>query len=119
MLRKSVLVWGFVCCAGLVVRADTVQLKDKFSVTGKVLAEKRDQVVVDLGFTVLSIPRNQIVKILKGDVSAPPPAAVEKPLDEEPPAAPSKPGLYAAPTRPGPASNVRDLVKRIGEAVVQ
>ena len=45
--------------------ADTIQLKDKAAVVGKVLAEKHDQVVVDVGYTVLVIPRNQIVKILE------------------------------------------------------
>ena len=29
--------------------ADAIQLKEKTSVTGKILAEKRDQVVIDLG----------------------------------------------------------------------
>src|SRR5258705_11776066 len=47
--------------------ADTIQLKDKASVVGKVLAEKRDQVAVDIGYTVLTIPRNQIVKISRTD----------------------------------------------------
>src|SRR6185437_40526 len=45
--------------------ADTLQLKDKAAITGKILAEKHDQVVVDVGYTVLVIPRNQIVKIYK------------------------------------------------------
>src|SRR5215467_13247745 len=46
--------------------ADTVLLKDRASVVGKVLAEKRDQVVVDLGYTTLTVPRNQIVRISRG-----------------------------------------------------
>ena len=46
-----------------IAAADVVQLKDKSSVTGKILAEKRDQVFVDLGYTVLAIPRNQVAKI--------------------------------------------------------
>src|SRR5687767_13406840 len=45
--------------------AEVVQLRDKAAVTGKVLAEKKDQVVVDLGFTVLSIPKSQIIRISK------------------------------------------------------
>ena len=40
--------------------ADVVQLKDKASVTGKILAEKRDQVFIDLGYTVLAIPRTGV-----------------------------------------------------------
>ena len=42
--------------------ADTIQLKDKAAVTGRVLAEKPDQVVVDVGYTVLVIPRNQVAR---------------------------------------------------------
>ena len=50
--------------------ADTVQLKDKATVTGTILAEKKDQVIVDIGYTVLTIPRNQILKVSKGSSSA-------------------------------------------------
>src|SRR5262245_15568438 len=39
------------------VTAEVVVLKEKATVIGKVLAEKKDVVVVDLGYTVLSIPR--------------------------------------------------------------
>ena len=47
--------------------AEVVQLKDKSSVTGRILAEKKDQVVVDLGYTVLAIPRSQIVHVIKDE----------------------------------------------------
>src|SRR5207247_285326 len=55
-----------------VVAADVLQLKDRASITGQILAEKRDQVVVDLGYTVLIVPRSQIARITR-DV-APEPA---------------------------------------------
>ena len=45
--------------------ADTVLLKDKSAVTGKILAEKSDAVVVDVGYTVLVVPRNAISRISK------------------------------------------------------
>src|SRR5205809_6684694 len=48
--------------------AEVIQLKEKALVAGKVLAEKRDQVIIDLGFTVLTIPRNQIVRISKEEL---------------------------------------------------
>ena len=48
--------------------ADTIELKEKAAVVGKVLAEKPDQVAVDLGYTVLVIPRNQVVKILRDNI---------------------------------------------------
>src|SRR5579859_1193791 len=40
--------------------ADTIQLKDSAAVTGKILAEKPDSVVVDVGYTVLVVPRTAI-----------------------------------------------------------
>ena len=118
----------FVClltvAAGLacVSRAETIQLKDKAAVTGKVLAEKRDQVIVDLGFTVLAIPRSQISAIAKTD--APSSAARSPtPVVFNPPT--TKPGLinaagfYSAGDKSTPEGNVRDLVNQLGEAVVQ
>src|SRR5688572_17472986 len=49
------------------VTAETIVLKDKASVTGKILTQKKEGVAVDLGFTVLMIPRNQISKILDSE----------------------------------------------------
>src|SRR5688572_33469805 len=56
--------------------AETIQLKDQAAVSGKILAEKRDQVVVELGFTVLSIPKSYIAKISRD--TAPDPKASSK-----------------------------------------
>jgi len=102
------------------VQADTVQLKDKAAVTGKILADKRDQLILDLGYTVLTIPRDQIVRVLKSNEVAAQPVA-KLPEVEKPTAAADTTvsGMYISPGKPGPASNVRDLVKQIGEAVVQ
>ena len=36
-------------------RADTLNLKDDAALTGRILAEKNEQVFVDLGFTVLAL----------------------------------------------------------------
>ena len=65
MLRKCLLFLALAACVGQAVEADTIQLKDKAAVVGKVLAEKRDQVAVDIGYTVLVSPRNKVVKISK------------------------------------------------------
>src|SRR5256885_14592918 len=64
MLRKCFFLFPIVCVLQS-VSAETIQLKDKAAITGKVLAEKRDQVAVDVGYTVLVIPRKDIVKISK------------------------------------------------------
>jgi serine protease Do len=103
--------------------AATVQLKDKASVTGKILTQKRDQVVVDIGYTTLVIPRNQIVKILENDAvqiaaksaSAPSaPSAPAQPVPVEP-----KAGFFRTESKPPPERTVRELVNQLGEGVVQ
>src|SRR5262245_34265126 len=104
-------------------QAETIQLKEKASINGKILAEKKDQVAVDVGYTVLVIPRNQIVKISRSENSDPPPKSVTSPKAAE--VAESRTGVeprasfYSAPNKPLPQRSVRDLVNQIGEAVVQ
>ena len=98
--------------------ADELQLKDNATVSGKILAEKKDQVVVDIGYTVLLVPRNQIVKISKDESPKPEKSAAPKK------AAPiatleSKQGLFRTASVPPPVRDVRDLVSQLGEAVVQ
>ena len=120
--------------------AETIQLKDQASVSGKILAEKRDQVVVDLGFTVLSIPKSYIAKISKEAAPDPkasakngrpstngrpangrssaPTATAEVPTAPTPTVAAPR-ALYQG-ARPGlEEQSVRELVKQLGEAVVQ
>jgi len=50
-------------CAGCALPAATVELKDKASVSGKILAEKPNEIVIDIGYTVLVIPRDQILNL--------------------------------------------------------
>jgi len=123
MLRKHFFVSLLVVCALKGAPAETIQLKDKATVSGRILAEKHDQVVVDIGYTVLVIPRNQIAKISKPDVPEPAakPAPSPKPSGdgEGAPAQESKAGFYSAPNKPLPQRSVRDLVNQLGEAVVQ
>ncbi len=117
--------------AGVQVEAaDTIQLKDRAAIVGTILAEKPDQVVVDVGYTVLTIPRAQIVSIKQGETAMPsvrtPPASSgpadtnrpAKPAPVAPAAVQTPGGIYhlAPPGRPERA--VRELVARLGEAVV-
>lgn len=109
--------------------AETVQLKDRASVSGKILAEKRDAVIVDLGYTVLSVPRDRIAKILKDDEAAPAPKETKSKSGKAQPAA--GPAVATTPTKAdgtelyrlskGNVSekSVRELVAQLGEAVVQ
>src|ERR1043166_2848861 len=124
MTLKKILVSGAIVLGAQVgARADIIELKDKAAVNGKILTEKHDQIAVDIGYTVLVIPRSQIAKISKGDAaeaqpkrSAPSKGAASA---EDADILPSKPGFYSQPGRSASIQNVRDLVNLIGEAVVQ
>jgi serine protease Do len=113
------------CCALAVTgRADTIQLKDKGAVTGTILADKRDQLAVDIGYTVLIIPKNQILKILKNNVSATRPTPVRTAPEPETRSEPamvneSPVGFYSGGKKGTATRTVRDLVNQLGEAVVQ
>jgi serine protease Do len=121
MLMKCLCMLAAVVCSLRLAAADTVQLKEKAAVTGKILSEKRDQVVVDIGYTVLVIPRNQVVKILKEDAKEPAPktASLVKVVEPDAAKTDASPGFYSDSHKPLPAGTVRDLVNRVGEAVVQ
>ncbi len=60
MSFKKHVALSLVVCAANLAAADTIQLKDSAAVTGKILAEKPDSVVVDVGYTVLVVPGNAI-----------------------------------------------------------
>lgn len=78
--------------------------------TGKILAEKGDSVVVDVGYTVLVVPRNAVAGIIKstGTTSGATAALLDAP-----------PQFYTAGATAMPARDVQDLVKQLGQAVVQ
>jgi len=126
MLKNCFLVAAFCAAPVFSASADTIQLKDKASVSGKVLAEKHDQVAIDIGYTVLVIPRSQILRILKTDVPEPVVKSIvsQKLVPDAEPAgkavvAQSSGCIYSVATRPLPARSVRELVSELGEAVVQ
>ncbi len=101
---------------------DVIQLTDQGSVTGKILADKRDQVVVDIGYTVLVIPRSQIAGITRdkegGSATTAPVAATPIPAPAVN-ATESKSGGYETAGTPPPVKEVRELVNLLGESVVQ
>jgi serine protease Do len=127
MLKQTFFVLAAVMLGLPAAMADTIQLKDKAAITGKVLAEKHDQVVVDVGYTVLVVPRSQIVKVSKSDV-ADPVASIPGPKKSTLPSAikaaedavvPGLRGFYTTAAKSGPTRPVRELVDLLGEAVVQ
>ena len=129
MSLKVTLALAAILLAGLKPAfADVVELKDKAAITGKVLAEKRDAVVVDVGYTVLVIPRSAVTKILAGEsMDSVPAKSGEKkssPPSKSLPAdtkavVESNRGFYQVANKIGPERNIRDLVNQLGEAVVQ
>lgn len=128
--RMALALAGILAVGGNPASADVVELKDKAAITGKLLTEKHDAVVMDVGYTVLVIPRSAITRITLGE---PVPTALTKSTGgktrpataasaatlESGSAADSRPGLYQLGNRAGAERNVRDLVNQLGEAVVQ
>jgi serine protease Do len=119
MSRLTIISFAALIAGIQALRADTIQLRDNASVSGNILAEKHDQVVIDLGFTILAVPRAEIIKISKKDSAENtsgsgaqggllPSAFVDSHSD-----------IYHTATTPPPAREVRELVNILGEAVVQ
>ncbi len=125
MLKQCVCMLLLMGCAA--ATAATVELKGKASVTGRILEEKRDLIVIDVGYTVLVIPRSQVQKLLRDNevaakaIVAPAPMAAAAPI----PAAQAggeagvEQDFYRSGTASALEQNVRDLVNAIGSAVVQ
>jgi Trypsin-like serine proteases, typically periplasmic, contain C-terminal PDZ domain len=117
MIRHSVLTlvarlktfvgWGlaFGLLTAPVFGLSTLKLKNGAVIQGDILAERADRVVLDLGFTVLTVPRDEIDRITAENA----PEAAE---DE------SSGDLYR--TSSGrPVLTVKENVERVAEAVVQ
>lgn len=105
--------------------ADTLQLEDKASVTGRIIAEKPDALFVDVGYTVITVPRAQVVGIRRDAVDStarpgaePPSGSSEEPLAQAVVSTASG-SIYADPPPDAPEATVREFVGRLGEAVVQ
>jgi serine protease Do len=113
-LKKHFVLLALVLCAANPAPADTLQLKGNGAITGKILAEKSDSVVVDVGYTVLVVPRSIITKISKAVEAVSPAAAASNLLVSV-----NTPQFYSASARPVSPRDVQELVKQIGEAVIQ
>ncbi len=123
---------GLLFAGVLSAAADTVQLKDQASVTGRILSDDHDQVVVDAGGLVVVIPHKYVTGISHGSDEPAPKSKVKAATAKAAPSpAPdlasrqnletvqNKVDFYDAVSRPGALRAVRDLVNQIGEAVVQ
>ena len=117
MSLKKYFVLSVLLGAGLnVLLADTIQLKGNDALTGKILTEKPDAVVLDVGYTVLVVPRSAIVNISQAsNALARLKATVNPLLSVNAPAQFYYTGGGHAPAM----RDVQEIVKQIGEAVVQ
>jgi len=91
---------------------DQVFLKEKGTISGKILAEKKDQVVVDVGYTVLVVPRDQVSRILRAADTAKSTPEDAKPLE-------TNLEFYRRSDSEAPKRTVKELVDTLGEAIVQ
>ncbi len=123
MIRRWFLLTALIGLGLQQVCADTIQLKDQAAIVGKVLAEKPDQIAVDIGYTVLVVPRSQVVRVERSDAPADATGSMAAsgpaPATGSGNAAEAQPGFYSAPNQPAPTHSVLELVTRLGEAVVQ
>jgi serine protease Do len=123
MLKKCVCL--LLLLSGAASFAATVELKGKASVTGTIIEEKRDEIVIDIGYTVLVIPRSQVRKLLHDNeiaaksIAAPAPAATPAPVPQVFSETSVEPGFFRTDGAGAQEQNVRDLVNSIGSAVVQ
>lgn len=85
-----------------------VKLKNGASIQGDIIAERSDRVIVDLGFNVISIPRDDIDTITTEATGSAAPAETDTTNADLFRAAPNQPTL-----------TVKENVTRVGDAVVQ
>ena len=112
-LKKNLILSAAILLALQFAGADTIQLQNEDAVTGKILAEKPDSVVVDVGYTVLVIPKSAVTKISRsGEV-------LEKNSTTSPLLTALTPEFYTPGQANAPTADVPNLVKQMGEAVVQ
>jgi len=125
MLKQYVSLLLLLSCAA--APAATVELKGKASVTGTIIEEKRDLIVIDIGYTVLVIPKSQVLNLIHdkeasakakvAPVPGPSPASgstVQSAVD-----AGAANGFYRVAASSVLEQSVRELVSILGAAVVQ
>lgn len=110
-------VWGLFFLIAADLHADELRLKQSATISGKILAEKVDRIFVDVGYTVLDIPRDQIAEIIRGSKAGDKKSKGDKQI--KPVETALENGLYHVNKHRPPASSVRELVATLGESVVQ
>jgi serine protease Do len=120
MLKQLFMLMSLMFGSALAMAADTIELKDKAAVTGKIIAEKPDQVFVDVGYTVLTVPRGEVVRIVKPEAPDLQAGAQLGPAVANPvTSVAAKGAFYYSNGQSAPERSVRELVSRLGAGVVQ
>lgn len=104
---------GFVFLASPMLEAgefETVVLKDGQRVVGEIVAERPAAIYVDLGYDILRIPRDQVLRRAKGVEAAVGPRAIARTTEED------ATGFYTSGVLK--SSPIKELVNRFGEAVI-
>ncbi len=95
--------------APLAAAVGTIELKSGARLRGDVLADRPDRVVIDLGFTVLSVPRDEIDRVMAADPEA---------LDSTGELVPDGNEIFRNAAANLPSLSVNENVARVGGAVV-
>jgi serine protease Do len=114
-MRNLFYLAAFFAFSTCLIAADTIILQDGSSVSGTILAERDAQVVIDIGYTVLVVPREKIVRVeyaVEPNMPAEPPAVeVNQPAEQT-----SNNTFYR--TGSCNKTSIEECVERFSEAVV-
>lgn len=88
----------------------TIRIKGGAEVIGSILKDGADHVVVDLGYTIITVPRSEILEVIAGGEN---PEGAKKPVDEQL----AEDIFFVATNRE--AMTVDKNVRRVSESVVQ
>jgi serine protease Do len=116
MLNKT-MIGVLVSAVAFSALADRVDLKDGGAIIGRALAEKPDSIVMDVGYTVLVIPRDAVVNLTPAEAA--PAAQAASPESATDPATMVASGFYQDGHEAAAPRSVRELVGTLGESVVQ
>lgn len=106
--------------AGADLCAETLELKDNASITGSIIAEKNDHIAVDIGYTILMVPRTAVTKVVTDPAAGAKKESQPIGSNSTPPASEALvKTFYSNPGALRQERTVRELVAKLGEAVVQ
>lgn len=108
--------WCALALVGVLpMTAEVLQLRDGAAVEGRILAEKPAHYLVDVGYTVLMVPKEVVVE-RREQATLATPASSPSHVAHRPA---SIPGFFTVSDGTRPERSVREWVRELGEAVVQ